>query len=681
MSIRKKCIIFVSIVVIVPMILILMLSNVILNNQIDKSAQGYLENAFIIAKNQMLNQLDEMEKISIKTTNSSDFKRELKDKNISMIDENIDELKEVYDYVDLYFVFSDDKRLILNHPSIKGTNLDRLNELLDKAKEGHKTIISEEIFNLDDLFYYDSKEYNKLKVKIDNADENEYLNKSLVAITISPVYDKKEDRLLGFLALGSTINNNDYFPKAYSKNVENSYLSISIDKIRISSNIRSPKKENYVGSLNSISIKDLNKSEKAYFGKQNIGGEIHMFLDKPISNCDGECVAVLGVGIPENKFSIIMHMQRNIIVFVCAVFLIIMLFICRYVSKKLTTPIIKATELANQISKGNNEVIIDKKFLEDNKDETIILLKAFKKMADDLKCAENEQKIYLKNIKDEQIEQKKLSRQLFLLNESLEEKVKLRTEDLREAIKGLKEADKIKSLFLANMSHELRTPLSAIITCSEILKEEIFGELNSKQLKHITNILNSGNHLLQLINNVLDISKIEAGKMKLTIGEYSISDIAMESFSVLKSLAYRKNIEINLNIEPSDFIIKIDANKLKQILYNLLSNSIKFTEEGGKVQINITKNLAYMKLVVEDNGIGIKKEDQKRIFNEFEQVDNSYERKYEGTGLGLPLTKKLVEMHGGEIFLVSNIDIGTKVIVTIPVQQEDNTYNIVSSIN
>ncbi|MDR5587882.1 hypothetical protein [Clostridium aquiflavi] len=199
MSIRKKCIIFVSIVVIVPMILILMLSNVILNNQIDKSAQGYLENAFIIAKNQMLNQLDEMEKISIKTTNSSDFKRELKEKNISMIDENIDELKEVYDYIDLYFVFSDDKRLILNHPSIKGTNLDRLNELLDKAKEAHKTIISEEIFNLDDLFYYDSKEYNKLKVKIDNADENEYLNKSLVAITISPVYDKKEDRLLNVI--------------------------------------------------------------------------------------------------------------------------------------------------------------------------------------------------------------------------------------------------------------------------------------------------------------------------------------------------------------------------------------------------------------------------------------------------------------------------------------------------
>ncbi len=302
-------------------------------------------------------------------------------------------------------------------------------------------------------------------------------------------------------------------------------------------------------------------------------------------------------------------------------------------------------------------------------------------MADDLKCAENEQKIYLQNIKDEQIEQKKLSKQLFLLNESLEEKVKLRTEDLREAIKGLKEADKIKSLFLANMSHELRTPLSAIITCSEILKEEIFGELNSKQLKHITNILNSGNHLLHLINNVLDISKIEAGKMKLTIGEYSISDIAMESFSVLKSLAYRKNIEINLNIEPSDFIIKIDANKLKQILYNLISNSIKFTEEGGKIQINITKNLAYMKLIIEDNGIGIKKEDQKRIFNEFEQVDNSYERKYEGTGLGLPLTKKLVEMHGGEIFLISNIGTGTKIIITIPFQSEENNYNTLPRIN
>lgn len=349
MSIRKKCIIFVAIVIIVPMLLILILSNVILNNQIDKSAQGYLENAFIIAKNQILNQLDEMEKISIKTTNSPDFKRELKEKNISMIDENINEIKEVYDYIDLYFVFSDDKRSILNHPSVKGTNLDRLNELLDKAKENHKTIISEEIFNLDDLFYYDSKEYNKFKVKIDNADEKKYFNKSLVSIAISPVYDKNKDKILGFLVLGSILNNSDYFPKIYSQNVENSYLSISIDEIRISSNIRSPQKEDYIGSLNPISINDLNKPEKAYFGKQNIGGEIHMFLDKPISNCDGECVAVLGVGIPENKFSIIMHMQRNIIVFVCAFFLIIMLFICKYVSRKLTTPIIKATELANHL--------------------------------------------------------------------------------------------------------------------------------------------------------------------------------------------------------------------------------------------------------------------------------------------------------------------------------------------
>ncbi|WP_252224271.1 ATP-binding protein [Clostridium sp. ZBS2] len=681
MSIRKKCIVFVSIVVIVPMILILILSNVILNNQIDKSAQGYLENAFIIAKNQMLNQLDEMEKISIKTTNSSDFKSKLKEENKNVLDADIYELREVYEYIDLYFVFSDDKRLLLNHPSIKGTNLDRLNVLLDKAKECHKTVISEEIFNLDDLFYYDSKEYNEFKVKLDNTEEKEYLNKSLVSITISPVYDKKEDQLLGFLVLGSIINNNDYFPKIYSENVKNSYLAISIDEIRIASNIRSPKKENYIGSLNPTSIKELNSLEKTYFGKQNIDGEIHIFLDKPILNCDGECVAVLGVGIPEDKFSIIMHMQRNIIIFVCAFFLVIMLFICKYVSRKLTAPIIKATELANQISKGDNEVVIDKKFLEDNKDETIILLKAFKKMADDLKYAENEREIYLKNIKYEQIEQEKLSRQLFLLNESLEEKVKLRTEDLREAIKSLKKADKVKSLFLANMSHELRTPLSAIITCSEILKEEIFGKLNSKQLKHITNILNSGNHLLQLINNVLDISKIESGKMKLTLGRYSIADIIIESFSVVKSLAYRKNIYIDININPSDFIIKIDANKLRQILYNLLSNSIKFTQEGGKVQIEVTKNLAYIKLIVEDNGIGIKKEDQKRIFNEFEQVDNSYERKYEGTGLGLPLTKKLVEMHGGEIFLISNINIGTKVIVTIPVQREDNSDTIVPSIN
>lgn len=672
MSISKKMIIFVFIVIIVPMLFIFILSNSVLNYQIEKAAQGYLQNAFRIARNQMINRLNEMEKLAIKTTKSLEFQEALEVGNTNKLNKTVSDINEVYDYMDFYMVFDGEKKLLISQPNIKNPKFSRLSTLIGEAEKTGNTITSEEQFNLDDLFLPDSKEYNKFKVLINNnnnKDKNtdKYLTKCLTSVNISPVYNKENNKIIGFLVLGTIVNNDGYFPQVYSKSVENSYLAISIDGIRISSNIRSPKNENFIGSSIPIPLSTLEGTRNAYYGKQNFDGEIHIFLDNSILNCDGNKVGVLGVGIPEDKFSVIMNIQRGIIICVSIFGLVIMTFIGIAIAKRITEPIIKATELANQISQRNNEVVIDKRFLEGKNSETTILLKAFQKMAYDLTKGEEEKSNYLEKLQNEHFEQQKLSEQLAVLNENLEEKVKLRTQDLREAIIGLKRAGEIKSLFLANMSHELRTPLSAIITCSEILKDELFGTLNDKQSKYTSNILNSGNHLLKLINDVLDISKIEAGKMNLVLGLYSISEVISEGFYVVKSLAYRKNIDITMNIVPTDFVINVDANKLKQILYNLLANAIKFTPENGKVTVEAYKNGEYMQLTIKDNGIGIKEEDQERIFNEFEQADSSYEREYEGTGLGLPLTKKLVEMHGGKIFLHSAIGKGTEVIVTLPI--------------
>ncbi|MEG1255207.1 ATP-binding protein [Clostridium sp.] len=673
MPIRKKMIMFVFIVVIGPMIFIFILSNSVLNYQIEKAAQGYLQNALIIARNQMINRLNEMEKLGINTAKSLEFQEAIEGENTKILNKTVSDINEVYDYIDFYMVFDGEKKLLISQPNVKNPENSRLRTLIDEAEKMGNTITSEEQFSLDDLFLPDSEEYNKFKVLINNnKDKNtgKYLTKCLTAVNISPIYNKESNKIIGFLVLGTIVNNDSYFPQVYSKSVQNSYLAISIDGIRISSNIRSPKNGNYIGSSIPIPLSTLEGTRNAYFGKQNFDGEIHIFLDDSILNCDGDKVGVLGVGIPEYKFSIIMNIQRNIIICVSILGLAIMTFIGIVIAKRITEPIIKATELANQISQRNNEVLIDKRFLEGKNSETTILLKAFQEMAYDLKKGEEEKSNYLEKLKYEHFEQQKLSEELAVLNENLEEKVKLRTQDLREAIIGLKRAGEIKSLFLANMSHELRTPLSSIITCSEILKDELFGTLNDKQYKYTSNILNSSNHLLKLINDVLDISKIEAGKMNLVLGLYSISEVIMEGFHVVKSLAYRKNIDITINIVPNDFTIKVDANKLKQILYNLLANAIKFTSENGKVTVDVYKNGEYMQLTVKDNGIGIKAEDQERIFNEFEQVDSSYEREYEGTGLGLPLTKKIVEMHGGKIFLHSILGKGTEVIVTLPINIE-----------
>jgi diguanylate cyclase (GGDEF)-like protein len=233
------------------------------------------------------------------------------------------------------------------------------------------------------------------------------------------------------------------------------------------------------------------------------------------------------------------------------------------------------------------------------------------------------------------------------------------------------------------MSHELRTPLNSILGFSELLMDEVFGALTEKQKRYINNIYTSGNHLLQLINNILDIAKIESGKMELHYEGFSVQQAISEVEAVIKSLFDRKRQSLSINIEDNVSAIKADRIKFKQIFYNLLSNAVKFTPEGGNICLNaaiIDENKSFyfekfdmrpgknrcLKISVTDTGIGIKKQDHERIFSEFEQVDSSFSRRYEGTGLGLALTKKLVELHGGEIFVESEEGKGSTFTVILP---------------
>ncbi len=225
-------------------------------------------------------------------------------------------------------------------------------------------------------------------------------------------------------------------------------------------------------------------------------------------------------------------------------------------------------------------------------------------------------------------------------------------------------ASRAKSEFLANMSHELRTPLNAIIGFSEILEDQTFGELNPRQGKYISNVLTSGRHLLQLINDILDLSKVEAGKMELDYVTFPVSSALQDVVNIVKTLAAKKNIELKVEVAPDCPPATADAPKFKQIMYNLLSNAIKFTPNGGVVTVTALSGtvapdasngqaIVPVCIAVSDTGVGIKAEDQERIFAEFEQVDSSYSRQQQGTGLGLALTRRLVEMHGGRIWVES----------------------------
>ncbi|PPA79976.1 MAG: hybrid sensory histidine kinase BarA [ANME-2 cluster archaeon HR1] len=231
-------------------------------------------------------------------------------------------------------------------------------------------------------------------------------------------------------------------------------------------------------------------------------------------------------------------------------------------------------------------------------------------------------------------------------------------------------ANKTKTEFLANMSHELRTPLNSIIGFSEILHDLTFGPLNEKQLKYISNVLTSGNHLLTLINDILDLSKVEAGKMELVYDEFVVSTVINEIKTLVISIASKKNIMINVITYEKLITIHADGGKFKQILFNLMSNAIKFSPNGGSVTIDAKCINDMVQIAITDTGIGISKEDQKKLFQPFVQVDASTSRQFEGTGLGLALVKRFVGLHGGKVWIESEPGKGSTFTFTIPIQPE-----------
>jgi PAS domain S-box-containing protein len=324
----------------------------------------------------------------------------------------------------------------------------------------------------------------------------------------------------------------------------------------------------------------------------------------------------------------------------------------------------------------------------------------FHQVSNQLAIAISQANLY-QQVQIELAEKIQAEKALQVLNQELEDRVEQRTADLKTSELQLEKnneslaltnielarATRLKDEFLANMSHELRTPLNAILGMSESLQEGVLGELNERQKKAVTTIESGGQHLLALITDILDLAKIESGKLELHLENTEIERLCSDSFVFIKQLALKKNIQLIFNIpdrlkQSQSVYIQVDELRMRQALINLLTNAVKFTLDGGTVSLEVKlteitseegENKVYIDFLVIDTGIGISSEDIGKLFQTFVQIDSALNRKYAGTGLGLSLVKKIVEMHGGSVGLESELNKGSKFMIRIPYQTNSST--------
>jgi len=359
LSIRKKLLLFVFVAVTAPMLILFVSSTIIMDKQKKDSELLYLQSALKIARTQTLMRKDEMERGAQRLAQNLAFRQGVRNADEKRLEEELDRLKQIYNYLDVAVVLDADRwplaRISYDLRDDRPWDLDGL---VQTVSEQGRSITSEETLPLGDLFFSNSASYERFKIPIanrwDSAGNQEYLTKCQIGLAVVPIFDAVHvNQLIGYLVVGDTVNNDPYFPASYSRQVENSYLAISTDGIRVSSNIQTPTKENYIGSRIPITNKTLDGPKQYFFGRVDFNDEVHVFLDEPIINHKGEVTAALGVGIPEEKFAVILSTNQYLIVAVTIWGLALMLMIGRYFAKLITEPIVAATRFAEKLAQGN----------------------------------------------------------------------------------------------------------------------------------------------------------------------------------------------------------------------------------------------------------------------------------------------------------------------------------------
>lgn len=565
----------------------------------------------------------------------------IKEANATAFDSIVSDLSENFADID-YFAITDAKGEILSSTSYNQGETWFLSHLVEALVQNKKPIYTTEIMPSQEVAK-GSWEFQK-KVEITyysddpNNSQSSVFNQGLLKMVLVPIYDSRKN-VVGCLSAGIILNNNQKLPKEYTDRVPNTYLSIGVEGLRICSNISVDDFYYPAGSLQDKTLVETIHAGQRFSGKIYPPGGPSLIVNDPIMNFEGKVVGNMGVGAPLfafiefNNNNVWMILMISLIIFVLAVLM------GSLISSFITKPIYELQALSKAIREDELK-------------------------PSNINWQEKHTPIEIRELAESIIQ---MAKELVNEKQLLEYKVNERTQQLVATVRKLETAIKYKSQFLANMSHELRTPLNSIIGFAQLLQDKLYGGLNEEQEDYVATIIESSNHLLDLINDILDLVKLDQHIEKLLPAQLDLNKIFSDLSDLFRPQLRMKALTLHITAASDLPHPHWDAQKLKQILINVVSNAIKFTPQDGTINLSAVKVEDDIWITVKDSGIGIPAEMAEKVFLAFQQADSSYTKLYRGVGLGLSISKNLVELHQGKIWLEPNPDGGTIVSIRMPI--------------
>jgi len=674
MILEKRLMVFLAILLILPILLLTIVTNKTGKMEQDKVLTNTLEAGLKVVRGEMLERKNGMRRVCNYFADSTLTQQAVVQNNRTYLTSRLAGLKRYFEYVD-YVVVVD----ALNRPLAKLSDdmcydsNNKLGRLVARAMSKRQVAFSEESFPLQDLFVPHSFDYDKFVVekKQSTQEKSSSETNALTSLAVIPIYQGQDhNETIGAIIVCDVFNNDRGFPSYVSTYSNDAVVLASMDGVRVAANFATENGENLLGTK--IAKIEVHRNTQAlspqYFSILKIHDMEYKVLNEEILDSCRKPVGLIGVGLPMRNYYTWTAASDYFIFFALGLYGLLLLAGWLYIKQHIAGPF---AILSNKVRSYEEEHRAGEQVITNSCFEAEALEQGFARCITKIAVLEKEKEKYSKKYKEEFNRQTYLTNELRYLNGNLERQVEERTQYLGAVIEELQQANAVKTRFLANLSHELRTPLNIVMSSAEVLQDEIFGKLNVKQKNYAQGIYSSGSHLLSLINNLLSLSKLEFGKQTLQLTDFCLQDVIEEVIRNVRKFDPTKKLSITAAFTAGNILLIGDQQKLRQIIYNLMSNAVKFTPAGGKIEIKTNREGEMLRIVVEDNGAGIAQEDLSKVFQEFGQGKQGIATSYDGTGLGLPLVKRLVELQGGTVYLESEEGKGCKVTVFLPLNARE----------